>query len=151
MMRDRIASAFREAKENNNQPKLAMLRLIRAAIVDQDSTVRAAGNPDGASDDSILSIVTRMIQQREASAISNFEHGRVAVAERERAEIAMLRDLLPRQLTSEEIARAVGDTINEIGARGIRDKGRVMGVLRSKYWGQMDFSEVRNCVDQHLC
>ncbi len=150
-MRDRITEAFRDALEKNDLPKLAILRLIRAAIVDQDSSVRAAGKPEGASDVSILAIINRMIRHRESSAASNYEHGQVAVAEREQAEISMLRDLLPRQLTSEEVAKAVDDTISEIGATGIRDKGRVMEVLRSKYRGQMDFSKVRSFVDRHLC
>jgi uncharacterized protein YqeY len=76
--------------------------------------------------------------------------GRLELAEKERAEISVIEDYLPRQLSDEEVEAAVGDAITETGAEGLRDMGRVMGVLKSKYTGRMDFGAVGSMVKSRL-
>lgn len=150
-MRNRISSALREAKNGNDYDKLAMLRLINAAIIDKDSTARAAGRSEGISDEEILQVLQRMIWQREKSMVLFDEKGQLDLAEQERAEIIVLMELLPRQLTNDEINSAVDAVIRETGATCIRDKGRVMSKLKSRYRGQVDFGTVSTRVAQRLC
>ena len=149
-MRSRIAAALREAKERNEAARLAMLRLIDATIADKDREARSAGRPDGVSDDDIHSVLDRMILHRDESVVGYEEQGRFELADRERAEIEVLVELLPKKMDSDEIASAVDKVVRETKARGIRDKGRVMGRLKEKYRGRMDFRKVGGMVVERL-
>ena len=150
-MRNRINSALREAQDGGSRDKLAMLRLINAAIVDKDFAARSSGRAEGISDEEILDVLVQMIKQREKSIVGYNERGHLALADRERAEIGVLQELLPRQLSGDEIDSAVDEAIKETGATCVRDKGRVMGALKTKYRGQMDFSHASVCVADRLC
>ena len=92
-----------------------------------------------------------MVVQRKSSALEYERHGQLDLAEGERREIEVLLELLPRPLTGDEVNRAVDQVIQEIGAKTIRDKGRVMGTLKSRFRGRMDFREVGNTVVERLC
>jgi len=83
-----------------------------------------------------------MVKQRQESARAYEEGGRLELAEKERTEIKVIEDFLPKQLSEAEAAAAVDDAIAEVGANSIRDMGKVMGVLKGKYTGQMDFGAV---------
>ena len=78
------------------------------------------------------------------------EGGRLDLADRERDEIKVIEEFLPRQLTEEESAKAVDDAIAEVGASSIRDMGKVIGLLKAKYTGQMDFGSVGPKVKDRL-
>jgi uncharacterized protein YqeY len=119
-------------------------------VKDQDIAVRAKGQTDGVGEPEVLAILGKMVKQRQESARAYEEGGRLELAEKERAEIAVIEDYLPRQLSDEEVAAAVGDAIAETGAEGLRDMGRVMGVLKGKYTGQMDFGAVGPMVKARL-
>ena len=139
-MRDQIAAAMKAAMREKDQTRLATLRLITAAIKDRDI---AARNEEGASetadDAAILQLLAKMIKQREESARTYEEAGRLDLAERERAEIDVIREFMPQPMSDGEIETAVSATISEIGAQGIRDMGKVMATLKSRYAGRMDF------------
>ena len=92
-----------------------------------------------------------MTKQRQESARAYEEGGRLDLAERERGEIEIIEEFLPRQLSDEEVAAAVDEAISESGADSIRDMGKVMGALKSKYTGQMDFGQVGPMVKDRLC
>ena len=149
-MRSRIAAALRAANERNETARLAMLRLIDATIADKDREARSAGRPDGVSDDDIHSVLDRMIQHREESVVGYEEQGRFELADTERAEIEVLLELLPKKMDSDEIACAIDKVVRETKARGIRDKGRVMGRLKEEYRGRMDFRKVGGLVVERL-
>jgi hypothetical protein len=83
-----------------------------------------------------------MVKQRQESARAYEEGGRLELAEKERAEVLVIEEFLPRQLSGEEISAAVDQAIAATGAEGIRDMGRVMGELKARYAGQMDFAAV---------
>ncbi|MCL4153487.1 UNVERIFIED_CONTAM: hypothetical protein GTU68_003096 [Idotea baltica] len=83
-----------------------------------------------------------MSKQRIESARAYEEGGRLDLAERERSEIVVIEEFLPRQLSQDETAAAVDAAVSETGASSIRDMGKVMGVLKAKYTGQMDFGRV---------
>ena len=98
----------------------------------------------------MLSILGKMVKQRRESAKTYEEGGRLDLAEREVAEVAVIEEFLPRALSDDEVAKAVDAAVSEIGAESIRDMGRVMGVLKSKYTGQMDFGAAGAKVKERL-
>ena len=152
-LRDRIGEALKSAMREKDTTRLSTLRLINAAIKDRDIAKRGAGGDgagDGVGEDEILQILGKMVKQRHESARAYEEGGRLELAEQERAEILVIEDFLPKQLDEAETAAAVDAAIAEAGATSIRDMGKVMGVLKSRYTGQMDFGTVGPMVKARL-
>lgn len=149
-LRTQISDAIKQAMKDKAQDRLSTLRLINAAIKDNDIAARAEGNEDGVSDANVLAILSKMSKQRLESARTYEEGGRLDLAERENAEIKVIEEFLPRQLTQEEAAAAVDSVVADVGATSIRDMGKVMGELKAKYTGQMDFGAVGPLVKERL-
>lgn len=144
-LRGRISDALKSAMKEKAADRLSTLRLINAAIKDRDIAKRSEGGDgadEGVGDAEILQILGKMVKQRLDSAQAYEEGGRLELAEKERDEVLVIEEFLPRQLDDEEIAEAVDAAIAETGAESIRDMGRVMGELKAKYSGQMDFGKV---------
>lgn len=141
-LRAQISAATKQAMKDKDSARLSTLRLINAAIKDRDIAVRVDGNDDGVQDGEILAILGKMARQRQESAKTYEEAGRLDLAERELSEITVIEEFLPRQLDDAEVDAAITAAITELGADSIRDMGRVMGVLKEKYTGQMDFGTV---------
>jgi len=141
---------MKQAMKDKSAERLSTIRLINAAIKDRDIAVRTEGKENGVGDDELLAILAKMTKQRQESAKTYEEAGRLDLSERELAEIKVIEEFLPRQLTDSEIQSAVSETIHEVGASSIRDMGKVMGVLKSKYAGQMDFGAVGSLVKNNL-
>lgn len=150
-MRDKINAALKQAMRDKAAVRLSTLRLINAAIKDRDIAARSGGGDEGASEAEVLAILGKMSKQRLESARAYEEGGRLDLAERERSEIEVIEEFLPRQLSDAEIATAVNDAIGEIGAESIRDMGKVMGILKTRFTGQMDFGAVGPVVKDRLC
>ena len=104
----------------------------------------------GVSDDDLLAILSKLVKQRQESARAYEEGGRLELAEKERAEIVIVEEFLPRQLSEQEVEKAIAEAITASGANSIRDMGKVMGVLKSKYTGQLDFGKVGGMVKAQL-
>ena len=149
-MRKRLMEAQKEAMREKNAARLSTLRLINAAIKDRDIAARSEDNPDGVSDAEILQILGKMIKQRQESARMYEEAGRLELEEGERNEIKVIEEFLPKQLTETEVEQVIRDAIAESGAESIRDMGKVMGILKSKYTGQMDFGKVGPMIKNNL-
>ena len=149
-MRDRVNSALKQAMKDKQPERLSTLRLINAAIKDRDIDARSDGNDEGVPDSEILAILGKMAKQRQESARAYEEGGRLDLAERERAEIVIIEEFLPRQLSQAEGAKAIDAAVAEIGAQSIRDMGKVMAALKAKYTGQMDFGAVGPAVKDRL-
>jgi len=149
-LRDRIGAGLKQAMRDKDSTRLSTLRLINAAVKDQDIAVRAKGQTDGVGEPEVLAILGKMVKQRQESARAYEEGGRLELAEKELAEIAVIEDYLPRQLSEDEVEAAVAGAIADTGAEGLRDMGRVMGLLKSKYTGQMDFGAVGPMVKARL-
>jgi len=128
--------------------RLGTLRLINAAIKDREIANREAGGTVSEAD--ILAILGKMVKQRQESAKAYEEGGRLELAEREQAEIKVINDYLPAQLSAAETEAAVDAAIADVGASSIRDMGKVMGVLKGKYTGQIDFGAVGPMVKARL-
>jgi len=140
-MRDRLKNNLKDAMRAKDAARLSTLRLISAAIKDKDIAARVEGRNDGVSDADILAILSKMIKQRQDSVTAYEEAGRLELAEKESAEITVIQEFLPRQLTEAEVTAAIEKIIAKVGATSIRDMGRVMGALKAKYGGQMDFGK----------
>ena len=149
-LRSRINTAMKQAMKDKSAERLSTIRLINAAIKDRDIAARTEGKENGVGDDEVLAILAKMTKQRQESAKTYEEAGRLDLSERELAEIKVIEEFLPRQLIDSEIQSAVSEAISEVGASSIRDMGKVMGALNSKYAGQMDFGAVGALVKNNL-
>ncbi len=144
-MRERINAALKQATLEKNKRKVSTLRLINAAILDRDIAARGAGK-DPVGDDEIREILSKMIRQRCESAKTYEEGSRLDLAEQEREEIAIIEEFLPLQLDEEEVRSACAQLVKETNAHGLRDIGRCMQALKSRYQGRMDFGKASGVV-----
>ncbi|WP_372992210.1 GatB/YqeY domain-containing protein [Sulfitobacter sp.] len=149
-LRKRITDALKQAMKDKAAQRLSTLRLINAAIKDKDIAARMDDGDNGVGDPEVLAILGKMSKQRMESVRAYEEGGRIDLADREREEIQVIEEFLPRQLSEEESAKAVDAAIAEVGATSIRDMGKVIGLLKGKYTGQMDFGAVGPKVKDRL-
>lgn len=150
-LRNQLTDAMKDAMRNKEADRLSTLRLINAAIKDRDIALRGTdAADDGVSDDDVLGILGKMVKQRHESARAYEEGARLELAEKERAEIVVIEGFLPKQLSEDEATAAVQGAIAKVGAESIRDMGKVMGELKAKYMGQMDFGKVGPMVKDQL-
>jgi len=151
MLREQIDTALKTAMKNKDAKlRVATLRLINAAIKDRDIAARAEDRCDGATEEEILAILTKMVKQREESAKAFEDGARLDMAEQEREEIAIIREFMPRQLCEDDTRAAVRQVIDDIGAEGLRDMGRCMAALKERYPGQMDFAKANGIAKNML-
>lgn len=149
-LQDKITTALKSAMKKKEGERLSTLRLINAAIKDKDIALRGEGEDRSVTDADILAILGKMVKQRQESARAYEEGGRLDLAEQEQAEIAVIQEFLPKPLSEAEIRKAVEKAITETEASSIRDMGRVIGALKSRYTGQMDFGAVGPMVRDRL-
>lgn len=149
-LKERISEATKQAMRARDQLRLSTLRLIGAAIKDREIALRGEDGSDGLAEADIVALLSRMVKQRQESARAYEEGGRLELAERETQEIAIVQEFLPRQLSEAEVAAAVDGIVAELGAASVRDTGRVMGVLRERFAGQMDFGAAGALVKARL-
>ena len=139
-MREQLTHSLKAAMKARDTQRISTIRIINAAIKDRDIAVRSEENVKGVTDKEILSILAKMIKQRQESAKQYEEAGRIELAEQELSEIRIIETFLPKQMTENEMIETVDKTIQEMKAASIRDMGKVMGVLKQKYAGIMNFS-----------
>lgn len=149
-LRTRIQDATKDAMRAKDQLRLSTLRLIGAAIKDREIAIRGEPGQAALAEDDIVALLSRMVKQRQESARAYEEGGRLELAERETQEIAIIQEFLPRQLDQAEVAAVIDRVIAELGATGLRDMGRVMGALRERHAGQMDFGAAGALVKSRL-
>jgi uncharacterized protein YqeY len=148
-MRDRITDALKTAMRAGEKERVSTLRMIQAAIKDRDFANRGGGMP-AASDEEIAQLLARMVKQREDS-IKAFDYGnRPELADKEREEIAVIREFMPKQLDDAETEAAIREAIAATGASEAKDMGKVMAALREKFAGQMDFGKASGAVKRLL-
>lgn len=149
MMRDTLSNAMKEALKAKDSRRLSTVRLIQTAVKDRDIAHRGVGK-DPVTDDEILQILQKMIKQREESAKIYDDGGRAELAAQEREEIEIIRSFMPEQMSDEAVRAACEAVIAEIGAQGLRDMGKVIGVLKERHAGQMDFAKASGLVKELL-
>ena len=140
-LRAQLTDAMKEAMKAKDAKRLATVRLMLAALKDRDIAARSETSKDLIGDDDILTLLAKMIKQREESAAVYRQGGRPELAENEEAEIAIIRTFMPKQMDEAESKAAVPGVIAEVGAASIKDMGKVMAVLKERYAGQMDFGK----------
>ncbi|MDJ0613543.1 MAG: GatB/YqeY domain-containing protein [Rhizobiaceae bacterium] len=140
-MRNRISETLKEAMKAKDTKRVSTLRLVNAAINERDIALRGKGK-DKADDEEVLDILTKMVKQREESSRMYREAGREELEAQELTEIEIIREFLPQQLSAEEAEAAVTEAIAETGAESLRDMGKVMGILKERYRGQLDMGVV---------
>ena len=150
MLRGRLDRSLKASLRQKNQRAVSTVRLILAAIRDRDIAERGKGNPDGIDDREILRVLQTMIRQRQEAIALYEQGGRPELARQEADEISIVQDFLPAQLSDDEIDRAIRAVMSEIGAGGIKDMGRAMGVLRERYAGRMDFAKASAILKRQL-
>lgn len=141
-IRDRLAEATKEAMKARDTARLSTLRMMSSAIKDRDIFVRGEGGAVPVADGDLMGLLAKMIKQRQDAAKVYVQGGRQELADKEMAEVRVIEEFLPRQLDSAGVEAAVTAAIAETGASGVKDMGRVMAVLKSRYAGQMDFGAV---------
>lgn len=150
MLRERLTQALKDATLSKDSCATATIRLVLAALKDRDIAARSKERTEGLDDDDILSLLQTMVKQRRES-ITMYEKGeRPDLAEREAREIDVIQRFLPAQMDETSTAAAVGDVVTELGAEGLKDMGRVMGALRARYAGRMDFSRASALAKERL-
>jgi uncharacterized protein YqeY len=144
-MRDRIAAALKQAMLSQDKRATSTLRLISAAIKDRDIAQQSEGK-DPVDDDGITAILLKMIRQRIES-IQHYEDGhRLDLADQERQEIAIIKAFLPEQMDETQMQKVCVEAIRTTGAAGLRDVGKCMQALKSRYAGRMDFGKASTLV-----
>ena len=141
MLRDDLTAAMKDAMRAKATKKLSTVRLILAAIKEKDIDMRGKDASEKDDDALVTEILSKMVKQRNDSIKAYEEAGRCELAEREREEISIIQEFLPKQMSDDEIADACKAVVEELGAEGLKDIGRCMGVLKTKYAGQMDFAK----------
>ncbi len=149
-MRDRINAALKAAMKDREQQRVCTLRLMNAALNEREIASRSGDDRPGIDEAESLDVLSRMVKQREESAKAYDEGGRPELASQERAEIRIIREFMPKPLAPEEVQAAVQAAIRDSEASSIKDMGRVMGVLKAKYQGRMDFGQAGAAVKDML-
>jgi uncharacterized protein len=150
MLRDKLNDAMKEAMRARDQAALGTIRLILAKLKDVDIAARTEASREGVADDKILSMMQGMIKQRNES-IALYEKGnRADLADKEKAEIAVIERFLPQQMDEAAVEAAVREAVAAAGATTVKDMGGVMAALKAKYAGQMDFAKASAAVKKTL-
>ena len=146
MLREELNNALKLAMKSQDKSSVGTVRLVLASIKDQDIAARGDGNLDGISDAQILVLLQTMVKQRNESARLYEDGGRNDLAEQEKKEIHIIRRFTPRQLEDLEVESVVREIIKEVDLQGLKDMGKIMGLLKERYPGQIDLSKAGRVV-----
>jgi uncharacterized protein YqeY len=149
MLRDDINKALTEAMKAKNERAVSTLRMVNSTLKNADIEARGAGKP-ALGDAEVISALQKMIKQRQESAELYKQGNRPELVKQEEEEIAIISGYLPKQMAEADVAAAIDAAIKETGAAGMKDMGKVIGVLRGKYAGQMDMAKASAAVKAKL-
>ncbi len=140
-LRDQINDSLKEAMKSGDKRRVSTLRLVNSAIKDRDIQNRTSGPDAGVTDAPIVEVLAKMVKQRQESLEIYEKAGRDELATQEREEIQIIQGYMPKQLSDEEVKSVIAAVIKDVGATTVKDMGKVMGALKAKYSGQMDFAK----------
>ncbi|HEY4848244.1 MAG TPA: GatB/YqeY domain-containing protein [Methylocella sp.] len=147
-MREKFSSELRAAMKAGEKRRAGTIRMIMAALKNKE--IEARGQGKSVSDEDILALLQKMTKSRKESQEIYEKAGRVDLATQESEEIAIIQGFLPQQLSEAEVAQAIAAAIAETGATSIKDMGKVVGALKGKYAGRMDFAKASAHVKRML-
>ena len=149
MIRDKIKAALVTAMKSGDKEKTAALRLVQSALKNRDIELRGAANPP-ADDVLVTEVLQKMIKQRRESIALYEQGGRAELAAAEKAEVAVIEEFLPQQMSEEETKAAIDAIVETTGATSVKDMGRVMAALKDLHAGQLDMSKASALVKARL-
>ena len=149
-LREKINEQFYTAQKNKNKTLVSTLRLILAAIKEKDIANRSSSNKKEVEDSEIIKVLRKMKKQRKDSVNLYQKGGRQDLLEAENEEIKVIEMFLPKQIGEEETKKICKEMIESLEASSIKDMGKIMGFLKQKYSGSVDFSKVNIIVKNLL-
>ncbi len=149
-MREELNAAVKTAMKAGDKARLTTLRMMTAAIKDKDIAARTGETTGGISDADITELFAKLVKSREDSAKLYDEGGRPELAAKEREEIVVIREFMPKQMDEGEAKAAIAALVAELGASGPKDMGRVMAALKERFAGKMDFAKASGLVKAAL-
>lgn len=149
MLREELQKALKESMLNKDTDTVSAVRLIIAGMKEKDVDARGKGLKE-ASDADLMSMMQSMIKQRNDSIKMYVDGKREDLAAKERKEISIIERFLPKQMSDAEIEAAIKGVIAETGAASMKDIGKVMGALKAKYAGQLDFGKASGMIKNLL-
>ena len=147
-LRERLGAAVKDAMRAKQAERLSTLRMMTSAIKDREIAARGEAGEIGEAD--LLALFGKMVKQRQESAKAYAVGGRPELEAKELTEIEVISEFLPQQLEAEALSQVIAAAIAEVSASSIKDMGKVMGVLKAKYTGQMDFGAVGALIKAQL-
>jgi uncharacterized protein len=147
-MRDTLNSELKQAMKAGDKRRVDTIRLINAALKDRDIEARGTGKTLGEAD--ILALLQKMIKSRQESIEIYQKAGRQDLVQNEAEEVAIIESFLPQQMSDGEVAAAIDAAVATTGATSIKDMGKVVGALKEKYAGRMDFAKASATVKARL-
>jgi uncharacterized protein YqeY len=150
MIRDKIALALKDAMRAKDEVKTTTLRMVNAAIKQKDIDVARARGDQHISQDEVLNLLQSLIKSRRESIELYKQGGRQDLVDKEGAEIGIIEQFLPKQMNEEETRAVIRDLVASLGATSVKDMGKVMAALKSKYAGQLDMSKASAAVKDVL-
>ncbi|PWR25683.1 GatB/YqeY domain-containing protein [Zavarzinia aquatilis] len=141
MLRDELNAALKEAMRAKEMLRVTTIRMILAAFKDRDIAARTDGPDGGVGEAELVTVMQKLIKQRRDSVEAYEKGGRPELADKEKAEIAVIEGFMPRQMDEADAKAAIAAAIAELGASGMKDMGKVMALLRERHGGVMDFGK----------
>jgi uncharacterized protein YqeY len=149
-LRQTLTDAMKDAMKAKDAKRLATIRMMLAALKDRDIAARSEDNRDLVPDDDILTLLAKMVKQREESAAVYVQGGRPELARNEQDEIAVIRSFMPKQMDEAEARATIAAVVAELGATSVKDMGKVMAALKERFAGQMDFGKASAAIKDAL-
>ena len=150
MIRDQIKAALTAAMKAGDKPRTAALRLIQSALKNREIELRGAAQPPADDDAVVTEVLQKMVKQRRESIDMYRKGGRDELADAEAAEVAVIEEFLPKQMSDAEIAAAIDAVVAETGAASVKDMGRVMAAMKERHAGKLDMGKAGQMVKARL-
>jgi uncharacterized protein YqeY len=149
MIRDSLKAAQVSAMKAGDKQRTATIRLVMSALKNRDIELRTGAG--GGDDDAVVTeVLQKMIKQRRESIALYEQGGRAELADAEKAEVAVIEEFLPQQMSEEETKAAIDAIATELGASSVKDMGRVMAALKERHAGKLDMSKASGLVKARL-
>ena len=149
-LKDKIEADYKSALKNKNKAKISTFRLILSSIKDLDISNRSGPNKKDTDDEDIKKLLKKMIKQRSESIEVYKKNNRQDLLEVEEREVQIISEYLPKQLSEEETTKVCKEIVEKIGAKSVKDMGKVMGALKKNYSDTIDFSKAGSIIKRIL-
>ncbi|MEM1169346.1 MAG: GatB/YqeY domain-containing protein [Cyanobacteria bacterium P01_H01_bin.35] len=148
-LKDKITEEIKAAMKAKDKVRLETVRSIKKVILEEEANARGAGK-DSLTETQEMDILARLAKQRRDSIEQYTQVGRQELADQEAAELAILEEYLPKQLSDDEIAQIIDEIIVQVGASSAKDMGKVMGPAMQQLKGKADGKKVQEMVKSKL-